>query len=150
MAPPAAHGHAGSGSVIFESSELSLARAKELAADLFEASTQNIVVSESAGSWWTACPAGSSGWVELAPRPTSAAHRSTSSTTRSSLARAFRSAPSVAVVEVDVDTGKVAPIRHLAVEIGAGSSTRCSSPANCTAGISQALWDEVRYDDGNR
>jgi aerobic carbon-monoxide dehydrogenase large subunit len=60
----------------------------------------------------------------------------------------------LAIVEVDLDTGRVVPIRHVAVD----DCGRIINPmlvagqvhGGLAAGISQALWEQVVYDeDGN-
>ncbi len=60
----------------------------------------------------------------------------------------------VAIVEVDTDTGRVTPVRHVAVD----DCGRILNPlivagqqhGGAVQGISQALWEEFVYDDQGR
>ena len=57
----------------------------------------------------------------------------------------------VSVVEVDTDTGRVTPVRHVAVDdCGRGLNpllVEGQQHGGLAQGIAQALWEEVRYDD---
>jgi aerobic carbon-monoxide dehydrogenase large subunit len=142
------------GSSVLETSHIMRDKAKELAAELLEASVDDIVFTDDAKVGVAGVPASALTWGELAAKaaeqgdPLDVEHdfRSTGST--------YPFGAHVSVVEVDADTGLVVPVRHIAVD-------DCGQILNpmlvdgqvhggLASGISQALWEHFVYDaDGN-
>jgi carbon-monoxide dehydrogenase large subunit len=142
------------GSAVLEVSHLMRDKAKELAAELLEASPDDIVINDDGTVGVTGVPATALSWAELATKaeeqgdPLSVMHdfKSSGST--------FPFGAHVAVVEIDTETGKVVPVRHIAVD----DCGRIINPmlvdgqvhGGLASGISQALWEHFVYDeDGN-
>ena len=140
------------GSSVFETAQLMADRAKELAAEMLEASPDDIVIGDGrprrrdrrAGQGAHVGPA-------RGRREGRRASRCSSSTTSSPTGSTFPFGAHIAVVEVDTETGRVVPVRHIAVD-------DCGTILNpllvdgqvhggLASGISQALWEEFVYDD---
>jgi len=129
-----------------------VAKAKQLAADLLEASIDDVVVDVAAGTVGVAgVPASGISWAQLAeqsPEPLAADFIFDQG------GASFPFGAHIAVVEVDADTGAVRLLRHVAVD-------DCCTVLNpllvegqqhggIAAGVGQALFEEIRYDnDGN-
>lgn len=142
------------GSAVLETTQIVAERAKELAAELLEASADDIVIGTDGRIGVTGVPAKALTWGELAvaarekDQPLLVQHDFASS------GSTFPFGAHVSVVEVDTETGRVVPIRHIAVD-------DCGTIVNpllvdgqvhggLASGISQALWEEFVYDeDGN-
>lgn len=129
-----------------------LARAKKLAAEKLEANADDIVVSDDGGLGVAGVPGKSLGWAELA-----------------SLAKedggeplefagvwdgpgpSFPFGAHVSVVEVDLDTGRVTPRDHIAVDdcgrILNPMLVRGQQHGGIAQGLAQSLYEEVVYDD---
>jgi carbon-monoxide dehydrogenase large subunit len=128
-------------------------RARRLAADLLEADAADIVVSDE-GVGVAGVPTRAIGWGELAVEAAARGKPLAESADFVSPGATFPFGAHVSVVEVDIETGKVRPVRHIAVD-DAGSIVnpllvRGQQHGGLAQGISQALWEEVRYDaDGN-
>lgn len=139
------------GSSVLETAQLVAQRAKELAAEMLEASPDDIVIGMDGKVGVTGVPAKALTWGELAVaarekgEPLMVQHDFMSS------GSTFPFGAHVAVVEVDTDTGRVVPIRHVAVD-------DCGTILNpllvdgqvhggLASGISQALWEQFVYDD---
>lgn len=127
---------------------------KELAAELLEADPADVALTEDGRIGVAGVPSTALSWAELAE----AAHeRGSSLSSQSDFSAPGPTYPfgaHIAVVEVDVETGKVWPLRHVAVD----DAGRIINPllvagqqhGGMAQGISQALWEEFRYDeDGN-
>ena len=149
------------GSAIFLASQEVLVRAKQIAAHLLEAATEDIVAED--GSLHVAgTPSKSISWGELAIASRDAAqlpdgldpetlrHELDFDGTNST----FPFGAHVSVVEVDTETGKVVMLRHVAVD----DCGRILNPmlvsgqqhGGIAQGAAQALYEWVRYDeDGN-
>jgi len=145
------------GSVLLEASKVVLAKAKDLAAHLLEADREDIVVADG-GLQVAGVPASSLSWAELATtaadeeaRPDDMdpglAHELVFETKGST----YPFGSHVAVVEVDIETGGVELIRHIAVD-DAGRIlnpmlVRGQQHGGIAQGVSQALFEWVRYDE---
>lgn len=141
------------GSAVREASELLVQRAKELAAARWEAAVEDIEFTE--GRFGVAgVPDTSVSWAELA---CFAAEESTALDAHTDFAPGGATFPfgaHVSVVEVDLETGMVRPLRHVAVD----DCGRVLNPmivqgqqhGGAVQGISQALWEQMVFDpDGN-
>jgi carbon-monoxide dehydrogenase large subunit len=133
------------GSAVFDAAEQVIAQARELAATLLEANPDDIVVMEG-GVGVAGVPASTRSWAELAS--------SGELWARSNFAQegpTFPFGAHVAVVEVDLDTGVVVPLRHIAVD----DCGRILNPlivagqqhGGIAQGVAQALWEQYLYDD---
>ena len=137
------------GSAVHKATEVLVAKAKQLAADLLEASVDDIVIDVAAGTIGVAgVPALDLTWATLAeqsPEPLKADFIFDQGGAN------FPFGAHIAVVEVDADTGMVRLLRHVAVD-------DCGTVLNpmlvegqqhggIAAGVGQALYEEVRYDD---
>jgi carbon-monoxide dehydrogenase large subunit len=146
------------GSAVRQATELLVERAKRLAAHLLEADVGDIVVDVDSGTIGVAgVPAGALTWAELARRAGEAppdAELPGILAAEADFEQADSTFPfgaHIAVVEVDLDTGMVRVVRHVAVD-------DCGTVINpllvegqqhggVAAGIGQALYEEVRHDD---
>jgi carbon-monoxide dehydrogenase large subunit len=127
-------------------------RAKELAADFLEVSTDDVVLDLAGGRFQVVgAPQRSLGWAELAAQAKEAG-----SLAELKVAEEFQSVPTfpfgahLAVVEVDVETGKVELQRFVAVD-DAGTIVnplvlQGQVHGGVATGVSQALFEEFRYD----
>ena len=148
------------GSALFEASEGVIAQAKQLAAHLLEADVADIVLD--GGSFNVAgVPAAALSWAELAQAVHDDSRRPPDMEPALAVALDFNQGEAsfpfgahVAVVEVDVETGRVEQLRHIAVD----DCGRIINPllvagqqhGGIAQGIAQALFEEVVYDvDGN-
>jgi carbon-monoxide dehydrogenase large subunit len=141
------------GSSVLETSHLMRDKVKELAAELLEASVDDIVL-EQGKVGVAGAPASALSWPDLAVAaeergdPLSIEHDFASS------GSTYPFGAHVSVVEIDTHTGKVVPVRHVAVD----DCGRMVNPllvdgqvhGGLASGISQALWEHFVYDaDGN-
>jgi carbon-monoxide dehydrogenase large subunit len=137
------------GSAVHKATEVLVAKAKQLVADLLEASIDDVVVDVVAGTVGVAgVPAMDLTWArlaELSPEPLAADFIFDQG------GASFPFGAHIAVVEVDADTGAVRLLRHVAVD-------DCGTVLNpllvegqqhggIAAGVAQTLFEEVRYDD---
>ncbi len=139
------------GSAVLAATEEVLRQAKEAAAVELEASVDDIVVHDGGRLGVAGVPARTLGWSELA------------SSAPSGLAAAvdfkvegptFPFGAHVSVVEVDVETGAVRPVRHIAVDdcgrIVNPLLVRGQQHGGIAQGMAQALWEQVVFDhEGN-
>ena len=139
------------GSAVLEVSHLLRDKAKELAAELLEASPADIVITDDGRLGVAGVPATALSWADLATKaeeqgdPLHVEHDFKQS------GASFPFGAHVAVVEVDADTGMVVPLRHVAVD----DCGRILNPllvdgqvhGGLASGISQALWEQFVYDD---
>jgi carbon-monoxide dehydrogenase large subunit len=139
------------GSSVLESSRLVLDRARDLAADLLEAAPDDIVVTGDGKLGVAGVPSKAVTWSEVA---TKAADDGSPLAVEHDFVQDGASFPfgaHVSVVEVDMETGRVEPVRHIAVD----DCGRILNPmlvdgqvhGGLASGISQALWEEMVYDD---
>ncbi len=143
------------GSAIAGAADLVLETAKELAAKHLEASVDDIVVSDLGGLQVAGVPASRLEWTEIyaMSEGDSASERSVLDVDFdfSQLSPSFPFGAHLSVVEVDIETGEVKPIRHVAVD----DCGRVLNPlivngqqhGGIAQGISQVLWEEIRYDE---
>ncbi len=142
------------GSSVLEVAHLMRDKVRELAAEMLEASVDDIVISDDGKVGVAGVPSTALSWAELATKadeqgdPLSIEHdfKQAGST--------FPFGAHVAIVEVDTETGRVVLLRHVAVD-------DCGTILNpllvdgqvhggLASGISQALWEHFVYDeDGN-
>ncbi|HAP77990.1 MAG TPA: carbon monoxide dehydrogenase [Acidimicrobiaceae bacterium] len=152
------------GSAVLKATEAMVDKARHLAARLLEADPADIVVDTTAGTVGVAgVPASALDWAALAAAaeadPDAVDHADGTLGLAAQLDfdqgdATFPFGAHIAVVEVDRETGKVTLLRHIAVD-------DCGTVLNpllvegqqhggAAAGISQALYEVVRYDsDGN-
>ncbi len=144
------------GSAVQRATEVVVDAARTLAAQLLEADVADIVVDVAAGTVGVAgVPSSAFTWADLAARSSADLGRPLSGEFLFEQAGAtFPFGAHIAVVEVDLDTGRSRLVRHVAVD-------DCGTVLNpllvegqqhggIAAGIGQALFEEVRYDgDGN-
>jgi carbon-monoxide dehydrogenase large subunit len=157
------------GSAVFQASEQVLAKGRELAAHLLEARVEDVVVHNGHGLGVAGAPATALSWARLAEAAADPARRPagfasgdgegsdgvlTAQVDFEMEGSTFPFGAHVAVVEVDVETGLVRLVRHVAVD----DSGRLVNPllaegqvhGGIAQGAGQALYEEVRYDpDGN-
>ncbi len=146
------------GSAVHVASETVLAKAKQLAGHLLEASADDIVVGDG-GLQVAGVPTSSVSWAELATAADDESKRPADM--EPGLAHeldfdgqdaTYPFGSHVSVVEVDTDTGEVRMVRHIAVD----DCGRILNPLLVTGqqhggiaqGAAQALWEIVGYDDG--
>ena len=137
------------GSAVANAADGVIARAREVAATMLEANPDDIVVMDGGGVGVAGVPASVLTWAQLAQHePISAVSDFTQN------GATFPFGAHVAVVEVDLDTGRVTPIRHIAVD----DCGRILNPlivagqqhGGIAQGVAQALWEQYVYDaDGN-
>ncbi|MDQ1397975.1 MAG: aerobic carbon-monoxide dehydrogenase large subunit [Acidimicrobiaceae bacterium] len=132
-----------------------LDRAKTLAAAQLEAAVDDIVVTDDGRLGVAGVPSTAMTWAELAKAATNDGGDPLAAALDFEQSGAtFPFGAHVAVVEVDMETGRVTPIRHIAVD----DCGRILNPLIVTGqqhggiaqGMAQALWEEVVFDeDGN-
>ncbi|MDQ1432704.1 MAG: aerobic carbon-monoxide dehydrogenase large subunit [Actinomycetota bacterium] len=142
------------GSAVLEASRDVLETARRLAAELLEAAPEDIVLSADGTFGVAGVPSKSFTWAEVASasegkgEPLAAVHDFVQD------GASFPFGAHVSVVEVDTETGRVEPIRHIAVD----DCGRILNPmlvdgqvhGGLASGIAQALWEQMVYDeDGN-
>jgi carbon-monoxide dehydrogenase large subunit len=146
------------GSAVYRASEAVLDKAKQLAAQLLEASADDIVVGDG-GLQVAGVPSKLIAWGELAAKAKDSGIDGLEAGLRHELdfdgtGSTFPFGTHVAVVEVDAETGRVEQLRHVAVD----DCGRILNPLLVTGqqhggiaqGIAQALYEWVQYDaDGN-
>jgi aerobic carbon-monoxide dehydrogenase large subunit len=151
------------GSAVMRASEEVLDKGRRLAAHLLEARVEDVAVHPGQGLGVAGAPATALPWGELARAAADPARRPPGMDSDPSLAaevsfeldgNTYPFGTHVAVVEVDVETGLVRLLRHVAVD----DSGRLLNPllaegqvhGGIAQGAAQALLEEVRYDaDGN-
>jgi carbon-monoxide dehydrogenase large subunit len=143
------------GSAIAGAADLVLETAKELAAKHLEASVDDIVVSDLGGLQVAGVPTSRIEWTEIYSMSEQGSDSGKSvldvDFDLSQLSPSFPFGAHVSVVEVDIETGEVRPIRHVAVD----DCGRVLNPlivsgqqhGGIAQGISQVLWEEIRYDE---
>jgi carbon-monoxide dehydrogenase large subunit len=133
------------GSAVADAADAVVARARDVAATMLEANPDDIVVMDG-GLGVAGVPASTRSWAELArDAPISAVSEFSQD------GATFPFGAHVAVVEVDLDTGRVTPVRHVAVD----DCGRILNPlivagqqhGGIAQGMAQALWEQYVYDD---
>ena len=127
-------------------------RARRIAAALLEADESDVAVSPDAGGFTVrGVPDRGVSWREVAARAAEGGQELAVSHTFTQEHATFPFGAHVAIVKVDVETGRVRPLRHVAVD-------DCGTVLNpllvagqqhggAVQGISQALWEEFVYDE---
>jgi carbon-monoxide dehydrogenase large subunit len=142
------------GNAVRAAAEEVLAQAKALAARELEAGVEDIVVHDDGRVGVAGVPSRALGWGRLAALAAQDGAPLTSVVDFIQAGASFPFGAHVSVVEVDVDTGAVRPLRHIAVD----DCGRVLSPLIVTGqqhggiaqGMAQALWEQMVYDaDGN-
>nr|MBA3288542.1 molybdopterin-dependent oxidoreductase [Acidimicrobiia bacterium] len=146
------------GSAVHQATETMVERARALAAHLLEADVSDVVVDTERGTVGVAgVPASALSWGELAARADEAPNDLLPDGVLGAAGdfdqgdATFPFGTHIAVVEVDLDTGHVRLVRHVAVD----DCGRVLNPllvegqqhGGVAAGAGQALLEEVRYDD---
>ena len=140
------------GSAVRGATEAMVTKAKQLAARLLEADEADIVVDTAAGTIGVAgVPAQALTWAELSTRAGEAGEQLAGEFDFHQEGATFPFGAHIAVVEVDTGTGKVRLVRHVAVDdcgtVLAPLLVEGQQHGGIAAGVGQALFEEVRFDD---
>jgi len=138
------------GNAVARAAEEVLQQARTLAASLLEASPADITVMGDGLVGVAGVPARALQWSDLAQAAESGGTRLAAVADFDSTGSTYPFGTHIAVVEVDLDTGLVRPLRHVAVD----DCGRVLNPllvmgqqhGGITQGMSQALWEEVVYE----
>ena len=138
------------GSAALEASREVLARARSLAAELLEAAPEDIVVSAAGTLGVAGVPSKSVTWGQVATRAGESGGPLVAEHDFVQAGASFPFGAHVSVVEVDAETGRVVPLRHVAVD----DCGRILNPmlvdgqvhGGLASGIAQALWEHMVYD----
>ena len=142
------------GSAALEASRSVREQARSLAAELLEAAPEDIVLSTDGTFGVAGVPSKAYTWAEVAVVSEAKGERLAAEHDFVQDGASFPFGAHVSVVEVDTETGRVEPIRHIAVD----DCGRILNPmlvdgqvhGGLASGIAQALWEEMVYDgDGN-
>jgi carbon-monoxide dehydrogenase large subunit len=143
------------GSAVQGATEAMVTKAKQLAARLLEADEADIVVDTAAGTIGVAgVPAQALTWGDLAAKAGESGEQLAGEFDFHQDGATFPFGAHIAVVEVDSGTGKVRLVRHVAVDdcgtVLAPLLVEGQQHGGIAAGVGQALFEEVRFDeDGN-
>ncbi|MGE5210357.1 MAG: xanthine dehydrogenase family protein molybdopterin-binding subunit [Acidobacteriota bacterium] len=140
------------GSAVRGATEAMVTKAKQLAARLLEADEADIVVDTVAGTIGVAgVPAQALTWGDLAARASESGERLDGEFDFHQDGATFPFGAHIAVVEIDSGTGKVRLVRHVAVDdcgtVLAPLLVEGQQHGGIAAGVGQALFEEVRFDD---
>lgn len=138
------------GSAVRGAAQLVLEQAKKLAARQLEAAEEDITVSEVGGLEVAGVPSSQLSWAELAALAATEGSQMVANFDFSQAGATFPFGAHLAVVEVDTETGRVVPKRHIAVD----DCGRMLNPlivqgqqhGGIGQGMAQALWEEFIYD----
>ena len=142
------------GSAIYTAAEGVLERGRELAAEMLEASPDDIVVTDDGLVGVAGSPASALEWAAISEAATAKGEPLVVELDLAQDGATFPFGAHVAVVEVDTETGQVRHVRHVAVD----DCGRIVNPlivqgqqhGGIAQGAAQALWEEFVYDaDGN-
>lgn len=139
------------GTAVLQTSKLVVERAKELVAELLEAAPDDIVVMEDGQLGVAGVPSRTLDWATVARVATERGEPLLVQHDTDPAGSTFPFGAHVAVVEVDIETGRVVPVAHFAVD-------DCGVIVNpllvdgqvhggLASGIAQALWEQFLYDD---
>lgn len=139
------------GVAVGEAAKGVLKQGLELAAELLEADVADVEVTEDGKVGVAGVPARALEWSELAKEAEARGARLESQNDFVPPGPTYPFGAHLSVVEVDTETGKVVPLRHVAVD----DAGRVVSPllvqgqqhGGIAQGMSQALWEEFRYDE---
>ncbi|HEY5272623.1 MAG TPA: xanthine dehydrogenase family protein molybdopterin-binding subunit [Acidimicrobiales bacterium] len=139
------------GSAISDAAKLVLDMGRELAAELLEADPADVVVNDEGSLGVVGVPARAIPWSKLAALSAERGETLAAGVDFTPPGATFPFGSHVSLVEVDLDTGKVTPIRHIAVD----DAGRILNPLLVTGqqhggiaqGMAQALWEHLAYDE---
>jgi carbon-monoxide dehydrogenase large subunit len=122
-----------------------------LAAELLEAEPEDIIVADGGGLGVAGVPSRSISWSDLAARAVAQGAELSVANVFTAPGATYPFGAHVSVVEVDTETGKVRPIRHIAVD----DAGRILNPllaagqqhGGAAQGMAQALWEIAAYDE---
>ncbi|WP_346072835.1 xanthine dehydrogenase family protein molybdopterin-binding subunit [Saccharopolyspora thermophila] len=142
------------GSAVRQAGERVLQKAKELAAARLEASVDDIELTDSGELGVAGVPSATIRWAELARAAAQDGDRLAAEVDFAPDGATFPFGAHVSVVEVDVETGLVRPVRHIAVDdcgrVLNPLIVRGQQHGGAVQGIAQALWEQVTFDaEGN-
>jgi carbon-monoxide dehydrogenase large subunit len=142
------------GTAVLQTSKLVVERAKALVADLLEAAPEDIVLVGDGRLGVAGVPSRALDWAAVARTAAERGEPLLVQHDTDQTGSTFPFGAHIAVVEVDIETGRVVPVRHVAVD-------DCGVIVNpllvdgqvhggLASGIAQALWEQYLYDeDGN-
>jgi len=142
------------GSSVLVATDVVLERAREVVAAALEAAPDDIVVTDEGALGVAGVPDRTMSWTEVAAAAAEQGVALTEARDEHQAGPTYPFGTHVAVVEVDLDTGRVTPVRHIAVD----DAGRVLNPTlvagqqhgGLAQGIAQALWEGYTYDaDGN-
>lgn len=142
------------GTAVAETAMLVAARGRAIAAELFEAAPDDIVLAPDGTFGVAGVPARTLSWGEVSRVAADAGEPLVVEHDSNQDGATFPFGAHVSVVEVDMETGRVTPLRHIAVD----DCGRILNPllvdgqvhGGLASGISQALWEQFVYDpEGN-
>ncbi|HZB51074.1 MAG TPA: molybdopterin cofactor-binding domain-containing protein, partial [Mycobacteriales bacterium] len=138
------------GSAVHAAAGVVLDRARELAADLLEAAPDDIVVTADGRLGVVGDPEQAVGWPELAAAAAARGERLHAELDAGQGGPTYPFGSHVSVVEVDLETGLVRPVRHVAVD-DCGTVlnpllVRGQQHGGIAQGIGQVLWEHARFD----
>ncbi len=142
------------GSAVSETAALVYDRAREVAGDLFEAAPEDVVVDPDGRFSVVGVPSRTADWSEVAQAARTQGRALLIEHDAAQSGPTFPFGAHISVVEVDMETGLVRPVRHIAVD----DCGRILNPllvdgqvhGGLASGIAQALWEQYVYDeDGN-
>ncbi|MGI8752049.1 MAG: xanthine dehydrogenase family protein molybdopterin-binding subunit [Acidimicrobiales bacterium] len=142
------------GNAVAETAVMVAERGKALAAEMFEAAPDDIVLGADGSFGVAGVPARKLSWAEVSRAATDAGEPLVVEHDGHQDGPTFPFGAHVSVVEVDTETGLVTPLRHIAVD----DCGRILNPllvngqvhGGLASGISQALWEQFVYDgEGN-
>ncbi|MDA3624133.1 xanthine dehydrogenase family protein molybdopterin-binding subunit [Saccharopolyspora sp. WRP15-2] len=142
------------GSAVQEAGGEVLRKAKELAAARLEASVDDIELTDGGELGVAGVPSATIAWAELARAAAEDGERLAANIDFAPGGATFPFGAHVSVVEVDLETGFVRPLRHIAVDdcgrIINPMLVRGQQHGGAAQGIAQALWEQVTFDaEGN-
>lgn len=142
------------GSAVATAAEALFQKAKTLAANFLEASEEDIVQMEDGNLSVAGVPSSQVGWGELASYAEQQGDQLVASLDFVQKGATYPFGTHISVVEIDIETGKIIPLRHVAVD----DCGRVLNPmivngqqhGGIAHGIAQVLWEHFVYDeDGN-
>jgi carbon-monoxide dehydrogenase large subunit len=139
------------GSAVSEAAQIVLERARQLAAELLEAAPEDVVVMGESGLGVAGVSSSALSWADLARAADERGEPLAVDHDAKVEGSTFPFGAHVSVVEVDMETGRVVPVRHIAVD----DCGRIVNPllvggqvhGGIASGVSQALWEQFVYDD---
>ena len=138
------------GSAVRGATEAVWERGRELAGTLLEASPEDIVVTGDGRVGVAGAPARALPWADLAQAAERDGNPLAEMFDFEQAGATFPFGAHVAVVEVDLDTGFVRPLRHVAVDdcgrVLNPLLVRGQQEGGIAQGMAQALWEEMIYD----